>query len=431
VRRSLSGFWTILFIAILAMAAAARTCLDYADYGGPNGAPPLAGSLMLAAEALDLAVQAGHAYLACGSAGLQIVELSDPTAPVWVGAADLLGDAVTVDVLGDHAFVGVGSTIKVVDITSADSPIWTQTFSAVELVRHIVVAGETILAAADSSGLVVIDGQAVPLFSSVSTVTTARPARSVAGSVDGSTAWVATAAGVEIVALDGGAPYLTGTLVLGRAARTVVADADVLWVATDDGLLIACDVTDPRTPREMRRHATPSPSDALLLADGFLYQAGADGLTRVAGVGRRGTLVTMGSIPTPGMTHAVVGVGSHVYLADGAEGLQVAWRQCDIVTAVGPLASARARLVGAVPNPIGPGSTIVFRLGEACNVRVGLHDARGREVALLLNEQRPAGAHQIQWDGRLLDGRRAPAGVWYVRMDAGGTLETKSVAVLR
>jgi hypothetical protein len=427
-------FWALWLAALVTLSggvAGARVCLDYGSYGGPNGAPPLVGGLPLISDALDLAVQAGHAYVVCGEAGLQIVELSDPANPVWVGEADLLGNAVTIAASGPNAFVGVGSAIKVVDITMADNPQWTQTFGAGNLVHHIIVSGDLILAAADSSGLVVIDGAVEPLLSSVATVTTQAPARAVAASVDGTTAWIASDAGVEIIALDGVSLELTGRLVLGHTAVSLVTDGDLLWIATDDGLLLACDVSDPLQPQELRRHTLPSPAVSLFVSSGFLYQGGADGLTRVAGVGSRGTLVIMGSIPASGMTQSVTGVGPYLYFANGEAGLQVAWQQCDLVTVVGTLTPTRSRLVGAVPNPLGPGSSIVYRLGESTNARLSIHDARGREVAVLVDEQHQAGPHQIQWDGYLGDGRRAPAGVWFVRMNAGGKLDTKNVVVMR
>ncbi len=424
----------LLLAAALSGAVApahARDCLDYASYGGPHGDPPLGGGLLLAGDALDLAVQGGHAYLACGAAGMQVVELSVPTAPVWVGEEPVAGFAAAIAAWGDHAVLGVGSTLRIIDITSAPDPVQLQSLSVGGVVRDVTTEGSLVLASADSAGVVVFDLEGPDPLATLGAVQTSMPALSAAASDDGSTAWVATAAGVEIVSLDGGAPALLGTLVTGRAMSVVVRDGDVLWAASDDGVLIAVDVAEPRTPREFRRHTLPTAAVGLHVEDGFAYVAGDDGLLRIAGVGRRGTYVPLGTLPTPGDVHAVRGVGPYLMMADGAGGIQVGWRQCDLALAVGPAANPRARLLGAVPNPLNPGTTVVYSLESPTRVRISLHDARGRTAAVLLDEDRPRGSHGLEWNGRLADGTRAASGVWYVRMEAGGRVETRALTLLR
>lgn len=427
---------TIMLVALLAAVwpppdALARECLDYPSYGGPHGDPPLAGALVLADDALDVAVQVGHAYLACGAAGLQVVELSVPTSPVWVGEADLQGDAVTVAVSGVFAYVGVGTAVKIVDVTLAAFPEWVQTHIAQGLVRDIHVAGGLALAAVDTAGLLIIEADGDALLKNVAGVTTAGASRAATATPDGATAWVATTAGVEIVALDGPAPELLATLVIGCGARALALAGDVLWVASDDGRLLACDVTDPRVPFELRRHTLPAPARDLRLDDGFAYMVGDDGLTRVAGAGSRGVYVPLGTLPTPGQAQRVSGFGPYVVLADGAAGLTLGWRQCDLMLAVGRDPDPRPRLLGNVPNPLNPGTTVLFSLEAPAAVRISLHDARGRLAATLLDESMSAGPHRVGWDGRLADGSRAASGVWYVRMEAAGRVATSSLTLLR
>ena len=418
-------------LILAAGPTSARDCLDYATYGGPHGEPPLAGGLLLPTPAVDLSIQAGHAYLACGDGGLWIAELSEPTSPVLVGGLDLLGDAATVAAWGDWALVGVGSVLKVIDITSANDPQWLQSLNVGGRLRDVVMAGSLALAAADSAGLITVDCSVAFPFGSIGAVTTSAPAWSAAASADGATAWVATDAGVEIVALDGAAPMLVGTLVTGRAMRRVVRDGDLLWAAADDGLLLACNLTDPRAPREIRRHTIAAPVLDMNIASGFATLVCADGRVRIAGVDRRGVLVPMGTLTTPGETQAVAAFGPYLAFADGPGGIQIAWHQCDLVLDAGIGIEPRARLMGVVPNPLNPGTTVIFALAAAADVRITLHDARGRTVADLLDEHRSAGTQQVKWDGRLADGGRAPSGVWYVRMEAGGRVVTSALTLLR
>lgn len=58
---------------------------------------------------------------------------------------------------------------------------------------------------------------------------------------------------------------------------------------------------------------------------------------------------------------------------------------------------------------------VPFTVPETGHVRLSAYDVLGREVAVLVNGERPAGAHE----GRLEAGALA-AGVYVVRLVAGG-----------
>jgi len=78
--------------------------------------------------------------------------------------------------------------------------------------------------------------------------------------------------------------------------------------------------------------------------------------------------------------------------------------------------SATMRTVRAWPNPFNPRTSIGFDLPRAGTVRLTAYDQRGRRVATLLDEQRPAGSHQVTWEPRGL-----ASGVYHLRLvDAGG-----------
>jgi flagellar hook assembly protein FlgD len=70
------------------------------------------------------------------------------------------------------------------------------------------------------------------------------------------------------------------------------------------------------------------------------------------------------------------------------------------------------------PNPFNPSTTIRFGLPQASNVTLRLYDALGREVATLLNEQRPAGYIQVVWNGMNNSGARVASGVYFYRIEA-------------
>jgi len=76
-------------------------------------------------------------------------------------------------------------------------------------------------------------------------------------------------------------------------------------------------------------------------------------------------------------------------------------------------APLRTALKPCRPNPFNPRTTIAFDLHRPGHVELGVFDAKGRHVATLVSEPRGAGGHSVVWDGRSVDGRAAPSGVYF------------------
>jgi hypothetical protein len=83
------------------------------------------------------------------------------------------------------------------------------------------------------------------------------------------------------------------------------------------------------------------------------------------------------------------------------------------------------------PNPFNPATTIAFDLPRAGPVRLTLFNLSGRIVRVLLNEERPAGRHQVKWDGTDDNGRQMASGVYVCRMEAGSFRETRRMTLVK
>ncbi|HLA63727.1 MAG TPA: T9SS type A sorting domain-containing protein, partial [Rhodothermales bacterium] len=93
----------------------------------------------------------------------------------------------------------------------------------------------------------------------------------------------------------------------------------------------------------------------------------------------------------------------------------------------GPAAGVPAALALEVrPNPVRGRAAVRFGLPAAGTVRASVYDALGREVAVLLTGDRPAGWHEAALDASAL----AP-GVYVVRLEAGGDARTQRLTVAR
>jgi hypothetical protein len=80
------------------------------------------------------------------------------------------------------------------------------------------------------------------------------------------------------------------------------------------------------------------------------------------------------------------------------------------------------------PNPFHGGSAIEFSLARGEDVELGIFDLGGRRVRTLQRGRLAAGPHRFEWNGLDAGGRRAPAGVYFVRFKAQGrSLEAKLV----
>ena len=93
---------------------------------------------------------------------------------------------------------------------------------------------------------------------------------------------------------------------------------------------------------------------------------------------------------------------------------------------------SRIVLVGAHPNPFNPRTTIAFEVPRDMKVNLRVYDVAGRMVAELMNDEVAGkGRNEVVWQGEDLDGRPASAGVYFYRLEAGRTIQTKRMTLLK
>ncbi len=118
--------------------------------------------------------------------------------------------------------------------------------------------------------------------------------------------------------------------------------------------------------------------------------------------------------------------GAQVEETVGLDGVRLA----PLAAAVPPAAAALA--LGAEPNPFNPSTRLVFTLPADMPVRLTVHDAAGRLVAVLCDGGRGvAGRNEVAWRGCDDAGRALPSGVYLARLEAAGVEATARVTLLR
>jgi len=77
------------------------------------------------------------------------------------------------------------------------------------------------------------------------------------------------------------------------------------------------------------------------------------------------------------------------------------------------------------PNPFNSVTTIPWQLAENSKVTLKVHDIVGRTVTTLVNEQRPQGKYESQFNGATL-----PNGIYFYQLKAGENIQTRKMILL-
>ena len=91
------------------------------------------------------------------------------------------------------------------------------------------------------------------------------------------------------------------------------------------------------------------------------------------------------------------------------------------------------------PNPFNPTTTIVFSIPVKSQVSLKIFNSIGEQVAQLVNEEKPAGNYEVEFNSTGLIHQTLPSGIYFYRIQAGdpstgsgqGFVETKKMILLK
>jgi hypothetical protein len=78
------------------------------------------------------------------------------------------------------------------------------------------------------------------------------------------------------------------------------------------------------------------------------------------------------------------------------------------------------------PNPFNPETNVEFRIVNCELVKLSVYDVLGREVAVLVDEEKPAGAYTATWDASGM-----PSGIYFYRLTAGEFTQTRKMMLMK
>jgi hypothetical protein len=132
--------------------------------------------------------------------------------------------------------------------------------------------------------------------------------------------------------------------------------------------------------------------------------------------------------PTGVFALGVESFNGFVYVSDGLGGIQIYRNLLVTPVSVEPDETVVSdfKLEQNYPNPFNPSTVISYRLPVNSNVVLKVFDILGNEVATLVNEEKPAGTYEVEFNASNLS-----SGVYFYRFTAGSFLITKKMSLLK
>ena len=87
---------------------------------------------------------------------------------------------------------------------------------------------------------------------------------------------------------------------------------------------------------------------------------------------------------------------------------------------------AEYKLYNNYPNPFNPSTTIKYSIPEASFTSIKIYDVVGNEVSSLVNENKPAGLYEVEFNASNLS-----SGIYYYVIQVGSFRETKKMILLK
>lgn len=275
-------------------------------------------------DAGDLAVAGDHVFIAAGSAGLIIVDISDPSSPSQVGTYPTTAKVTYVTLHGRHAYISDGTNdVVILDITDPTSPSFVGSYSAANTSRGIAVRGNVAYVAWGGDGIIALDvsNPASPaLLDSYDT-----PGFAYDVAVDGDHLFVGDgSSGLLILRIHDAdtLSYASGENTPGTAQEIIVS-GDYAYLADRSGGVRVIDISDLSNPAPAGSLTVADDARGIDVAGDLLFVADDNAGLQVVDIRDPLNPVIANTILTPGPAVSARWDGELVFVGDGSSGLQV------------------------------------------------------------------------------------------------------------
>jgi hypothetical protein len=259
------------------------------------------------------------------TAGLQVVDVSNPASPALLGSYATSGNTWGVAALGTTVYVADGpSGLLVLDAGNPTSPVPLGSYNTTGWSRGVALSGTAVYVADEQSGLEIFNAgnpSSATLLGSYDT-----PGNAVSVAVSGGVAYVADGvSGLEIFNVSNPAsPTLIWNYDTPDFASAVAVSGTVAYVADQASGLQIINVSNPAGPTLIGSYNTPGFAQSVSVSGTVAYVADeAGGGLQIIDVSNPASPTLLGSYDTPGQAQGIAVSGTVAYVADWLSGLQI------------------------------------------------------------------------------------------------------------
>jgi hypothetical protein len=269
-------------------------------------------------------VSGKYVYLADGTSGFQIIDISNPVSPTIIGTYNTSGTAYGVYVSGKYAYVADSdSGLQIIDILNPSSPTITGTYNTSGTAYNVYVSGKYAYVADDVSGLQIIDISNPASPTLTSTYDTSGTAYGVY--VSGKYAYVADdASGLQIIDISNPAnPTLIGTYDTTGSAKGVYISGKYAYIADGSSGLQIINISNPSSLTLTGTYDTSGSALGVYISNNYAYVADDTSGFQIIDISNPVSPILTGTFDTSGRADEVYVSGKYAYVADGLSGLRI------------------------------------------------------------------------------------------------------------
>jgi hypothetical protein len=369
----------------------------------------------------------GKVYVAYGTAGLRILDVSNPANVTLLSTTALGGDSRAVVVSGNYAYLAArDSGVFVVDVTNPASPTKLKTIKT-RTARGVAVNGNYVYVAASDSGVGILNitNPAAPTIVGFSHPNGHYGENVVAaGNVMGLTDYTKI---LFFDATNPAAPVSKGLTSAFKTGNEGFAIADNFAYVPDGDTLKIFNITNLLSPAQVSKISTGGYGYTAAVFGKYCYVASEGTGVRAIDITNPAVPVEAGYYDGVPMSRGVAANDKYIYVAEKADGVTV--YSNDVFTSVasdGAMIPASPALHQNYPNPFNPSTTISIELTHATFASLEIFNTLGQKVATLLSGYMPAGAFNIPFNASAL-----PSGVYMYRLHAEGATFVRKMVLMK
>jgi hypothetical protein len=293
----------------------------------------------------------------------------------------------------------------------------------------LAIDGNYLYVAANDSGLTVMDITNPGSPTIVSSIDTVGYAYDVC--INGSYAYIANWWSVQIINITNPlSPIYVASYDSVRYACDIDVENGLACVADNIGMQLI-DVSNPAQPDFLGGYMsyTGSMGNIMLAGDFAFGTDGSEGLLRF-NISNRSNPTVYRQYNSPGLSKGFAIRDGIAYLCDYYSLIVLGFEPDGIADE--ERLPEQVSLISNYPNPFNNETTIEFSLEQASNDNsINIYDISGRRVKDIDLGALSAGAHRITWDGRGRDGQALSSGIYFFKLKAGHSEQTRKMVLVR